>query len=108
MFVRYQTNWILRSKSRPEASCVTGGATATTRCRLAPRPWTNRSPRSRAALRLGATSRRAFANATAFKLRRHAEDRENDLGKIRRRIEERFGERPNASPGLLHLACDHQ
>jgi hypothetical protein len=43
-------------------------------------------------LGVGPAARGAFEDAPPFELRRHAEDSEDDLGKIRRGIEERFGQ----------------
>ena len=41
---------------------------------------------------VGPAARRAFEDATAFELRGNAEDRKDDLGKVRGCIEERFGQ----------------
>src|SRR5271156_3352804 len=54
-------------------------------------------------LGVGAAPCGAVEDTAAFELRGNAKDRKNDLGKIRGRIEERLGQRTDASPGLLYL-----
>jgi hypothetical protein len=41
---------------------------------------------------VGPAPRRAFENAEAFELRRHAENGEDDLGEVGCGVEERFGQ----------------
>jgi predicted TIM-barrel fold metal-dependent hydrolase len=55
-------------------------------------------------LGVGPAPRRAFENAAAFELRRHAEDRKDDLGEVGCGIEERFSQRTDTRPGALHVA----
>jgi hypothetical protein len=41
---------------------------------------------------VGSAARGAFEDTAALQLRRNAKDRKDDLGKVRGRIEERFGQ----------------
>ena len=59
-------------------------------------------------LGVGPAARGAFENASAFELRRDAKDRKDDLGEVGRGIEERLGQRPDTSPGALHVPGDNQ
>ena len=54
-------------------------------------------------LGVGSAARGALQNAAALQLRRNAKDRKDDLGKVRGRIEERFGERTDTGPGALSI-----
>jgi hypothetical protein len=73
-----------------------GVSPSTSRRLIASRCWCGRASDCGRILR-HLTSRlrgpyRAFLDAAKFELRCNAKDRKNDLGKVRGRIEERFGE----------------
>ena len=62
------------------------------------------------ALRLGvgAASRRAVDDPASFKLGRNAEDRKNELLKIRGRINQRLGKRAKDSARFFKVAGDNE
>ena len=55
--------------------------------------------------RIGAASRRALLDASAFELRGDAKHGENQFRKIGRGIDDRLGQRTQAGPGLLKVAA---
>jgi hypothetical protein len=57
---------------------------------------------------VGPASGGAFEDTAAFQLRGDAENRKDDLGKVRGCIEKRLGNRTDARPGFLHLAGDDE
>jgi len=59
-------------------------------------------------LGVGPAASSAFEDAAALKLGGNAEDGEDDLGKVRGRVEVWLDQRPDTGPGALHLAGDNQ
>ena len=54
--------------------------------------------------RIGPAARGAFEDAATFELRRDAKQGKDKLGKIRRGIDNRLGNRTQACAGALHVA----
>jgi hypothetical protein len=58
--------------------------------------------------RIGAASRRALLDASAFELRGNAKHGQHQFRKVGSRIDDRLGQRTQASARLLKVAGDNQ